>query len=41
MGGDTAPVTIEQSVNGIFKAITENTETGKFWNIELSSLEDY
>jgi len=41
MGGETAPVTIEKSVNGIFKAITENTETGKFWNIELGGLEDY
>lgn len=41
MGGDNAPVTIETSVNGIFKAITENTETGKFWNIELGGLEDY
>ncbi|SDH75526.1 SDR family NAD(P)-dependent oxidoreductase [Mucilaginibacter sp. P25] len=41
MGGDTAPVTVERSVNGIFKAITENTETGKFWNIELDTLEDY
>jgi NAD(P)-dependent dehydrogenase (short-subunit alcohol dehydrogenase family) len=41
MGGETAPVTIEKSVNGIFKAITENTETGKFWNIELAGLEDY
>jgi NAD(P)-dependent dehydrogenase (short-subunit alcohol dehydrogenase family) len=41
MGGDSAPVTLDQSVNGIFKAITENTETGKFWNIELGGLEDY
>jgi NAD(P)-dependent dehydrogenase (short-subunit alcohol dehydrogenase family) len=41
MGGDTAPVTIDTSVNGIFKAISENTETGKFWNIELGHLEDY
>lgn len=41
MGGDTAPVTVEKSVNGIFKAITENAETGKFWNIELGGLEDY
>jgi NAD(P)-dependent dehydrogenase (short-subunit alcohol dehydrogenase family) len=41
MGGDSAPVTLEQSVNGIFKAITENTETGKFWNIELGGLENY
>lgn len=41
MGGDTAPVTLEQSVNGIYKAITENTQTGKFWNIELSSVEEF
>ncbi|MBS7565472.1 SDR family NAD(P)-dependent oxidoreductase [Mucilaginibacter sp. Bleaf8] len=41
MGGDTAPVTVEKSVNGIFKAITENTESGKFWNIELGGLEEY
>ncbi|RYY22445.1 MAG: SDR family NAD(P)-dependent oxidoreductase [Sphingobacteriaceae bacterium] len=41
MGGDSAPVTLEQSVNGIYKAITENTETGKFWNIEQNGLEEY
>lgn len=41
MGGDTAPVTLEQSVNGIYKAITENTQTGKFWNIELNAVEEF
>lgn len=41
MGGDAAPVTLEQSVNGIYKAITENTQTGKFWNIELDAVEEY
>jgi NAD(P)-dependent dehydrogenase (short-subunit alcohol dehydrogenase family) len=41
MGGDSAPVTLDRSVDGIYKAITENTETGKFWNIELDGLEDY
>jgi len=41
MGGDSAPVTLDQSVNGIYKAITENTESGKFWNIELAGLEEY
>ncbi|AZA54611.1 SDR family NAD(P)-dependent oxidoreductase [Chryseobacterium sp. G0201] len=41
MGGDTAPVTLEQSVNGIYKAITENTQTGKFWNIELNTVEEF
>jgi NAD(P)-dependent dehydrogenase (short-subunit alcohol dehydrogenase family) len=41
MGGDGAPVTLDQSVNGIYKAITENEETGRFWNIELSATEDY
>lgn len=41
MGGDSAPVTLEQSVNGIYKAITENTETGKFWNIELGTVEEF
>lgn len=41
MGGETAPVTIEDSVNGIFKAITENTETGKFWNVDIAGIESY
>lgn len=41
MGGDTAPVTLEKSVNGIYKAITENTQTGKFWNIELDAVEEF
>jgi NAD(P)-dependent dehydrogenase (short-subunit alcohol dehydrogenase family) len=41
MGGETAPVTIEDSVNGIYKAITENTETGKFWNVDIAATEDY
>jgi hypothetical protein len=30
MVGDKATVTLEESVNGIYKAITENTQTGKF-----------
>jgi NAD(P)-dependent dehydrogenase (short-subunit alcohol dehydrogenase family) len=41
MGGDTAPVTLDQSVDGIYKAITENTQTGKFWNIELGAVEEF
>jgi NAD(P)-dependent dehydrogenase (short-subunit alcohol dehydrogenase family) len=41
MGGETAPVTIEDSVNGIYKAITENKETGKFWNVDISRTEEY
>jgi len=41
MGGETAPVTIEDSVNGIYKAITENTETGKFWNVDAAKVEEY
>ncbi|MGY3213727.1 SDR family NAD(P)-dependent oxidoreductase [Mucilaginibacter sp. HD30] len=41
MGGQKAPTTIEQSVNGIYKAITDNTETGKFWNVDSSGIEDY
>ncbi|CAM4367612.1 NAD(P)-dependent dehydrogenase, short-chain alcohol dehydrogenase family [Pedobacter westerhofensis] len=41
MGGETAPVTIEDSVNGIYKAITENTETGKFWNVDIAATEEY
>lgn len=41
MGGKSAPTTIEQSVNGIYKAITENTETGKFWNVDSAGLESY
>lgn len=41
MGGESAPVTIEQSVDGIYKALTENTETGKFWNITTDGLEAY
>ena len=41
MGGDKAPTTIEQSVNGIYKAITENTETGKFWNVDSAGIENY
>lgn len=41
MGGDSAPVTLEQSVDGIFKAITENTQTGKFWSVDLGSVEAF
>jgi len=41
MGGETAPTTIEDSVNGIYKAITENTETGKFWNVDSAGIEAY
>ena len=41
MGGETAPTTIEQSVNGIYKAITENKETGKFWNVDSAGIERY
>jgi len=41
MGGETAPTTIEDSVNGIYKAITENTETGKFWNVDVAGIEAY
>jgi NAD(P)-dependent dehydrogenase (short-subunit alcohol dehydrogenase family) len=41
MGGESAPVTVEQSVNGIYKALTENTETGKFWNVQEGVLQDY
>ncbi|AKD02322.1 SDR family NAD(P)-dependent oxidoreductase [Pontibacter korlensis] len=41
MGGENAPVTVEQSVTGIYQALTENTESGKFWNIEVEGLEEY
>ncbi|MFD0750845.1 SDR family NAD(P)-dependent oxidoreductase [Mucilaginibacter calamicampi] len=41
MGGQTAPTTIEQSVNGIYKAITENTAIGKFWNVDSAGIENY
>lgn len=41
MGGDTAPVTLDTSVNGIYKAITENTHTAKFWNVELGAVEEF
>lgn len=41
MGGEAAPSTIEESVNGIFLAITTNQETGKFWNVDAGGLEDY
>lgn len=41
MGGKSAPTTIEQSVNGIYKAVTENTETGKFWNVDSAGVEEY
>ncbi len=41
MGGHKAPTTIEQSVNGIYKAITENKETGKFWNVDSAGVERY
>jgi NAD(P)-dependent dehydrogenase (short-subunit alcohol dehydrogenase family) len=41
MGGESAPTTIEQSVNGIYKAITENTGTGKFWNVDAAGIENY
>ncbi|RZK13156.1 MAG: SDR family NAD(P)-dependent oxidoreductase [Flavobacterium sp.] len=41
MGGKTAPVTIEDSVNGIYKAIVENKQTGKFWNVDTAKVEAY
>lgn len=41
MGGDTAPLTIEDSASGIYKAILENKETGKFWNVDLAAVEEF
>lgn len=41
MGGQHAPVTITQSVDGIYKALTENKSSGKFWNIEVDGLQDF
>ena len=41
MGGDSAPTTPEKSADGIFKAILENTETGKFWNVDTGGLINY
>jgi len=41
MGGAKAPTTIAQSVNGIYKAITQNAETGKFWNVDSAGIERY
>jgi NAD(P)-dependent dehydrogenase (short-subunit alcohol dehydrogenase family) len=41
MGGEMAPVTIEDSVNGIYKPILENRETGKFWNVDIATTEAY
>ncbi len=41
MGRESAPVTVEKSVNGIYKALTENMETGNFWNVQEGGLQDY
>jgi NAD(P)-dependent dehydrogenase (short-subunit alcohol dehydrogenase family) len=41
MGGDTAPVSVEDSVNGIYRAMTENQESGKFWNVDAGATDSY
>lgn len=41
MGGKNAPVTVEQSANGIYKALTENKDTGRFWNVEKNGAEEF
>jgi NAD(P)-dependent dehydrogenase (short-subunit alcohol dehydrogenase family) len=41
MGGASAPVTVEQSADGIYKALIENVESGKFWNVQEGELQDY
>lgn len=41
MGGSKAPTTPEKSAIGIYKAIMENTETGKFWNVDTNGVINY
>jgi len=41
LGGSKAPFTPEQAADGLFNGIKENTESGKFWNIEIGALEEY
>lgn len=41
MGGETAPLSIADSVNGIYQALVENTSNGKFWNVDLAGIEAY
>lgn len=41
MGGSNAPTTIEKSADGIYSAITQNTETGKFWNVDTNGIINY
>ncbi|MDN3584610.1 SDR family NAD(P)-dependent oxidoreductase [Mucilaginibacter flavus] len=41
LGGEMAPYTTAQSAEGIFTAIQQNTENGKFWNIMAGGIEEY
>lgn len=41
MGGETAPLSVADSVDGIYQALVENTSNGKFWNVDLAGIEAY
>jgi len=38
MGGSSAPFTVEQSAAGLFQGIEARPASGKFWNVETSSV---
>lgn len=41
LGGNQAPLTPAQSADGLYHGITTNTESGKFWNIDVPGIEAY
>jgi len=41
LGGDSAPLTPEQSADGIFRSIEAQPESGQFWNVEEDRLIAY
>lgn len=41
LGGSSAPFTAGQSAEGIFGGIVRNTESGKFWDVEVNGVIEY
>ncbi|MFD0766679.1 SDR family NAD(P)-dependent oxidoreductase [Mucilaginibacter lutimaris] len=41
LGGNSAPFTTEQSADALYRGISTNTQTGKFWNADTHSIEEY
>lgn len=41
LGGDQAPLTTADSAEGLYNGIINNTESGKFWDITISSIDNF